>query len=80
MDGFKISASDILAGDLLVADWGGASRPQTTDLARGGLAPWQVRTLNAHIDANLEAGPSSRASAARPTPTSSPSASPGLRP
>jgi AraC family transcriptional regulator len=54
MDGFKISASDILAGDLLVADWGGASRPQTTDLARGGLAPWQVRTLNAHIDANLE--------------------------
>jgi transcriptional regulator GlxA family with amidase domain len=25
-----------------------------TDLARGGLAPWQVRTLNAHIDANLE--------------------------
>lgn len=54
MDGFKISASDILAGDLLVGDWGGASRTPATDLARGGLAPWQVRTLNAHIDANLE--------------------------
>jgi transcriptional regulator GlxA family with amidase domain len=30
------------------------SATTTTDLARGGLAPWQVRTLNAHIDANLD--------------------------
>jgi transcriptional regulator GlxA family with amidase domain len=49
MNGFKISASDILASDL-----GGASRSSVTTLARGGLAPWQVRTLNAHIDANLD--------------------------
>jgi transcriptional regulator GlxA family with amidase domain len=49
MNEFKISASDILVSDL-----GGASRPSATDVARGGLAPWQVRTLNAHIDANLD--------------------------
>lgn len=49
MDGFKISASGVLAGD-----WDSASRAPAKDLARGGLAPWQVRTLNAHIDANLD--------------------------
>ncbi len=44
MDGFKISMDGRAAGDdhLLHA------------MAIGGLAPWQVRTINAHIDANLD--------------------------
>lgn len=40
MDGFKTTS---MTADLA-----------RMDLARGGLAPWQVRTLNAHIDANLD--------------------------
>jgi transcriptional regulator GlxA family with amidase domain len=35
-------------------DFGGAFEPSAATPARGGLAPWQVRTLNAHIDANLD--------------------------
>lgn len=35
-------------------DFGGAFEPSAVAPARGGLAPWQVRILNAHIDANLD--------------------------
>ncbi len=44
MDGFKTSATGI----------GASSETTTATPARGGLAPWQVRVLNAHIDANLD--------------------------
>ncbi len=44
MDGFKTSATG----------FGASSETATTAPARGGLAPWQVRVLNAHIDANLD--------------------------
>ncbi len=44
MDGFKIALDGLDAVDDGVEHL----------LASGGLAPWQIRTINTHIDANLD--------------------------